>query len=96
MEYVDGELLRDRLRRERRLPIETAVALASPSPTRSLPARPRRSSTATSSPRTSWSTRTARVKLVDFGIALDTTLRKMTWAGLSQTVGTRTTWRRSR
>src|SRR5436309_1104405 len=29
-----------------------------------------------------------RVKLVDFGIALDTTLRKMTWAGLSQTVGT--------
>jgi len=29
-----------------------------------------------------------RVKLIDFGIALDTTLRKMTWAGLSQTVGT--------
>jgi serine/threonine-protein kinase len=28
------------------------------------------------------------VKLMDFGIALDTTLRKMTWAGLSQTVGT--------
>ncbi len=28
------------------------------------------------------------VKLMDFGIALDTTLRKMTWAGLSHSVGT--------
>src|SRR3989442_7456223 len=28
MEYVEGELLRDRLRRERRLPIATAVELA--------------------------------------------------------------------
>jgi serine/threonine-protein kinase len=28
------------------------------------------------------------VKLLDFGIALDTTLRKLTWSGLSQSVGT--------
>jgi len=28
------------------------------------------------------------VKLMDFGIALDTSMRKMTWAGLSQTMGT--------
>jgi len=28
------------------------------------------------------------IKLMDFGIALDTTLRKMTWSGFSQTMGT--------
>src|SRR5438093_13039152 len=28
MEHVDGELLRDRLRRERRLPVDTALGLA--------------------------------------------------------------------
>src|SRR5207253_1714162 len=28
------------------------------------------------------------IKLMDFGIAMDTTLRKMTWAGLSHTMGT--------
>jgi serine/threonine-protein kinase len=54
--------------------------------------RPKRTSTAsctgTSSPKTSCCGRDGGVKLMDFGIALDTTLRKMTWAGLSQTVGT--------
>jgi serine/threonine-protein kinase len=32
--------------------------------------------------------RDGKVKLMDFGIALDATQRKVTWAGLSQTMGT--------
>ena len=88
MEYVDGELLRDRLRRERRLPIETAVALAIAIADALGYLHDHGVVHRDLKPENIMVTADGRVKLVDFGIALDTTLRKMTWAGLSQTVGT--------
>ena len=88
MEYVDGELLRDRLRRERRLPTETAVALAIAIADALAYLHDHGVVHRDLKPENIMVTADRRVKLVDFGIALDTTLRKMTWAGLSQTVGT--------
>ena len=88
MEYVDGELLRDRLRRERRLPSETAVALAIAIADALAYLHDHGVVHRDLKPENIMVTADGRVKLVDFGIALDTTLRKMTWAGLSQTVGT--------
>ena len=88
MEYVDGELLRDRLRRERRLPIETAVALAIAIADALAYLHDHSVVHRDLKPENIMVSADGRVKLVDFGIALDTTLRKMTWAGLSQTVGT--------
>ena len=88
MEYVDGELLRDRLRRERRLPSETAVALAIAIADALAYLHDHGVVHRDLKHENIMVTADRRVKLVDFGIALDTTLRKMTWAGLSQTVGT--------
>ena len=43
---------------------------------------------ATSSPRTSSSLPEGHLKLLDFGIALDEAARRLTWFGLSSTIGT--------
>src|SRR5262245_2209917 len=88
LEYVHGELLRDRLHREGSLPIDDAVHIAI------------RISDALRylhdhgvvhrdlKPENLMLTLDGGIKIMDFGIALDTTGRRMTWSGLSQGVGT--------
>jgi len=88
MEYAEGELLRDRLRRERRLPIPTAVDLGVQIADALVYLHDHGVVHRDLKPENIVVGDDGRAKLIDFGIALDTTLRKMTWAGLSQTVGT--------
>jgi serine/threonine-protein kinase len=88
MEYVDGETLRARLKREGRLPIATAIRLATQIADalgylhdcgivhRDL------------KPENVMLTPDGGVRVMDFGIAHDATLRKMTWSGLSHAAGT--------
>ncbi|TMA50216.1 MAG: serine/threonine protein kinase [Deltaproteobacteria bacterium] len=88
MEYVPGELLRERLRREGRLPIETAVELAIKIADALVYLHEQGVVHRDLKPENIMLTRDGTVKLMDFGIAHDATLRRMTWSGLSATVGT--------
>ncbi len=88
MELVEGELLRERLRRERRLAVETAVELGIRIADALTYLHDHGVVHRDLKPENVMLTPDGGVKLMDFGIALDTTLRKMTWSGLSQTVGT--------
>ena len=89
MEYVEGMSLRAMMRDERPMPLDTRART-----TRGRFAR--RSSTCTarawciaiSSRKTSWSPTEGRLKIMDFGIALDESARRLTWSGLSSTIGT--------
>jgi eukaryotic-like serine/threonine-protein kinase len=87
MEFVEGETLRERLRREHQLPVAEAIRIGIAIADaleylhghgvvhRDL--KPENVMLVGD-----------QVKLLDFGIALDTTQRRIEWAGLSQTVGT--------
>jgi len=88
MEYVEGELLSERLKRERRLPIQDALALALQVADVLVYLHEHSVVHRDLKPENIMLLADGNLKLMDFGIALDTTLRKMTWAGLSQTMGT--------
>jgi serine/threonine-protein kinase len=88
MEFVEGELLRDRIRRERRLPIAAAVDIAAKIAEALVYLHGHGVVHRDLKPENVMLMPDGGVKLMDFGIALDETLRKMTWAGLSQTMGT--------
>ena len=88
MEYVEGELLSERLRRERRFPVETAVALARQIADVLVYLHEHNVVHRDLKPANIMIQPDGKVKLIDFGIALDTTLRKMTWGRLSQAMGT--------
>ncbi len=88
MEYVEGELLSDRLRREKRFSIETALALARQIVDALVYLHEHNVVHRDLKPANIMIQPNGNIKLIDFGIALDTTLRKMTWGRLSQAMGT--------
>jgi eukaryotic-like serine/threonine-protein kinase len=88
MEYVEGELLSDRLLRERRLPVETAIALAIQIAEALVYLHAHKVVHRDLKPENVMIQPDGSVKLIDFGIAMDATLRKMTWAHMSHTLGT--------
>jgi serine/threonine-protein kinase len=88
MEYVEGELLSERLRREKRFPLPTAIALAKQIADALIYLHQHNVVHRDLKPANIMIQPNGQVKLIDFGIALDTTLRKLTWGRLSQAVGT--------
>lgn len=88
MEYVEGERLRERLRRERRLAAATAVQFAISIADALAYLHAHGVVHRDLKPENIMIMPDGGLKLMDFGIALDINLRRVTWAGLSQSIGT--------
>jgi len=88
LEYVHGELLHDRLQREKSLPIDDAVHIAIRIGDALRYLHDHGVVHRDLKPENIMLTLDGGIKIMDFGIALDTTQRRMTWSGLSQGVGT--------
>jgi serine/threonine protein kinase len=88
MEYVQGQSLRERLAHDQRLPLDVAVDFGITIADTLVYLHANGVVHRDLKPENIMITPGGGVKLMDFGIALDITLRKVTWSGLSQTVGT--------
>ncbi|MDE2321049.1 MAG: serine/threonine protein kinase [candidate division NC10 bacterium] len=88
MEYVEGELLSTQLSRERRLPVEKSIGLAIQIADALIYLHAQHVVHRDLKPANIMIQPDGKIKLMDFGIAIDATGRKMTWSGLSQTMGT--------
>jgi len=88
MELVEGESLRELLRRESPLPIPRAVEIATQIADVLVYLHEHRVIHRDLKPENVMLLRNGGVKIMDFGIAVDVTQGRMTWGGLSQTMGT--------
>jgi len=88
MEYLEGELLSKRLGGDKRLPIDVAVSLAIQMADALVYLHGHDVAHRDLKPDNIMVLKDDSIKLIDFGIALDTSARKLTWSGLSQTMGT--------
>ena len=88
MELVEGESLRALLDREHRLPIPRALAMAQQVAAALAHMHGQGVVHRDLKPENILLTPVGQVKIVDFGIALDKSARRLTWVGLSNTVGT--------
>ena len=88
MEYVEGRSLRSLMEQEHPLPRERALAIAQQIAAALQHMHEMGIVHRDMKPENVLLTTSGQVKIVDFGIALDKSARRMTWAGLSGTVGT--------
>jgi serine/threonine-protein kinase len=88
MEYVEGESLRAKMRNKQPLPTELALSYARQICEAIVYMHGERVTHRDLKPENILITAEGRIKIMDFGIALDESARRLTWSGLSSTIGT--------